>query len=285
MGSEGKKSENFKDIWNSTEFDREKITNQLLVEIYDEFRKSDEQMDCGLIQENMETLHWLAGEEYFDSVNPKEEIQKAKTRAKAKRPVYKKLAHSKIFKPAVAASLAIAMLLSANSILAYATGKDIFDRIVEIGNGYIGFNFSDSADPGSSYRMTDSNAICRTIKKDCAPCNLFPMLPQSLPQNFKIENFEPQKFKTSQTVSITLGDGKNSFMIYIERYSDRSHMPEIKIPDNEPSVKKIKIKGKDAYLTEISNKWTSIFQEGDYVYNFSSTLDYNRTVQILESVN
>jgi hypothetical protein len=271
----------FKDIWNNTKIDDESTKNQLLVEIYNEFRKSDDKMDCDLIRENIETLHWLAGKEYENDVDPKEAIRKAKARAKASQPKFKRLFHLKFFKSAIAVCMAVVVLLSANAIVANATGGTIVDNVIQLGKNCITFNFKKSK--GSSGTMVSNDILYETMRKNCSKYQLSPLLPKMFPQDYKMESFSEQALKGNDTLSIVVGNDKKSIVIYIEYYQNNKDIPTIKVSDT-PDVLKLNINNLEIYLSKKADKYIAIFNNGNYVYTITSPLDYDQTKKILNTL-
>lgn len=135
-----------------------------------------------------------------------------------------------------------------------------------------------------SEQITDNEALYQELRKKCGKYSLFPMLPKSLPQDLKILSFEQQSLTKRETLAIVLGNKKSSIIMNIDFYLDKNTVPIIKIP-NSSDIGKISIHGENVYLSTENNKISSIFNYGNYVYKYSSTLSYDETVDVLQSLH
>jgi hypothetical protein len=270
----------FKEIWNNTEIDEEKIKNQLLLEIYDEFRKTDDKMDCDLIKENVETLYWIAGEEYENDIDVKTKVGKAINDAKTYGGKLSQLFRYKFLKPLLSVFMVILILIAGNYILVSATGDNILDEVIKFGDKYIGFNFA-KGNKSSSEVVVSNDQIYKLLKEKCEHDHLFPLLPNLLPQDFKVTSYESQEFKIREAITIVLKDNKDSIILGIYYYPDSKDIPEIKTPAT--SVNRVVVDGKDVYISKNGDKYLAIFNVGNYIYNINSTLSYDQMATIIKS--
>lgn len=268
---------------------KEKI-NELRAQIYAELHKPDDEMDCDLIDENIRTLFLLEGGEYDDHVDAEAGLKKvrkmAEERAKAAQPKLKRVMQNRFMKPVLAACLTLVFLFSANAIAVHATGNGLLDSVVKFGRNYISFDFTQSKSQTSSGQQTvsENDALYQELIKKCKESDLTPLLPNSLPKDFKILHFEQQNFPIRKNLSINLGNGKDLIAMNIDYYYDRNNISVIKAPEAS-DYDKLEIQGIDVYLLKKSDTFVSIFNKGNYVYNINSNLPHDETVKVLNSLS
>lgn len=265
--------------------DKEKI-NELRSQIYEELHKPDDEMDCDLIDENIRTLFLLEDGEYENHIDAEKELEKARKKAEAAQPKLKRILQYKFMKHVLAACLTFVFLLTANAIAVQATGNNLLDSVVRLGKNYIGFDFTkrNSQSPNIQGEIGENNALYQELLEKCNEYDLSPLLPKSLPQNFTIINFEEQNFEIRKVLTIQLGNETDSVLLHIDYYYDPKSIPEIKTP-NTSDYEKMTIQGNDIYLVKTGNAYVAMLKDGNYVYNINSKISYDKTVDLLNSMN
>ena len=260
------------------------IEIRLRSQISEELHKPDDEMDCDLIDENIRTLFLLEGRKYENHVDAGAELAKARRKAKAATPVLKRVIQCRFIKPVFTACLILVFLLSVNAIAVYATGNSLLDSVVKFGRNYISFDFTKNKSQTSSGQqmVSENDALYQKLVKKCKGFDLSPLLPKSLPQDFKILNFGQQSFKIKKNLSIDMGNNTDLITINVDYYYDRNNISIVKAPETS-DYDKLNINGIDIYLMKKSNTYVSVFNNGNYVYNVNSNLPYDETVKILKS--
>ncbi|MVB10286.1 hypothetical protein CAFE_09680 [Caprobacter fermentans] len=277
-----------KKILSEEKLDGKEKINELRAQIYAELHKPDDEMDCDLIDENIRTLFLLEGGEYDDHVDAEAGLKKARKmaeeRAKAAQPKLKRVMQNRFMKPVLAACLTLVFLFSANAIVAHATGNSLLDSVVKFGRNYISFDFTQSNGRTASGQETvsENDALYQELVKKCKEFDLSPLLPKSLPQDFKILNFGQQNFKIKKNLSIDLGNNSDLITINVDYYYDRNNISIVKAPETS-DYDKLDIHGIDVYLMKKSDTYVSVFNDGNYVYNVNSSLPYDETEKVLKS--
>jgi hypothetical protein len=259
------------------------ISNDLRIQIYDELRKSDDDIDCDLIDENIRTLTSLAGQEYKED-DIKEIVEKIREKENTSQPQYRKILNSRIFKPALTAGIVVVSILTVNFCIVQATENNIFDSIVRYGRGIISYDFKNSKGNNSTGQILTNSSLYDTLKQDCNKYDLSPMLPKVLPYDFKVKSFDEQNFQYRKTLSIYLANKTDSLALQIRYYPNQNDISEVQTA-SATDLEKIIVNGKDVYFSKEGDKILSIFSIGNYVYNFSSTLSSAQTIEILKSLN
>lgn len=279
-------TEIIKKIVSEEKEDDENTINALRSQIYDELHKPNDEMDCDLIDENIKTLYMLEGREYESNVDAEAELNKARKKAKTAQPIFQRVLQYKFMKPVWAACIVIVLLFSANAVSVHATGNSLLDSVVRFGRNYISFNFTKSRNQTSSGQevIAENDAVYQELKNKCQELDLFPLLPKSLPQDFKMLGFEQQSFKIKKNLSINLGNSKNSIMINVDYYYDQRNISTVKAPETS-DYDKLNIHGINVYLLKKSDTYVSVFNEENYVYNVNSNLPYDETVKVLKSLD
>jgi hypothetical protein len=276
-------AEIIKDILKEDKNSVRNISNDLRIQIYDELRKSDDDIDCDLIDENIRTLTSLAGQEYKED-DVKEIVKKIREKENTVQPKYRKILNSRSFKPVLTASIVVVSILTVNLCMVQATGNDIFDNIVKYGRGIISYDFKNPKSNNSTDQILTNSALYDSLKQDCNKYDLSPMLPKVLPHDFKVISFDEQDFQYRKTLSINLADKTDSLALQIRYYPNQNDIPEVQTA-SATDLEKVIINGKDVYISKEGDKILSIFSVGNYVYNFSSTLSSAQTIEILKSLN
>ncbi|HHV32359.1 MAG TPA: hypothetical protein GXX74_08160 [Clostridiales bacterium] len=141
MGCTKQDAEIIKKIMTEEISDDKAVENELRAEIYDELHKPDDEMDCDLIDENIQTLFMLEGRNYENHIDLEEELNKARKKSDTAQPKLQKDLR-RFMKPVLAACMAIVVFFSANAAVVHATGNGILDKVVQFGRNYVGFDFT-----------------------------------------------------------------------------------------------------------------------------------------------
>lgn len=283
MNQYNKDAEILRKILNEDVDESHNKVNELRIEIYDEIRKSDDDMDCDLVDENIKSLLMLNNQkyEYSDKANVTKTIWEKVERAEQPTAQAQKVVRHKLLsRVAMALCLTVFIFAGANVYVAEATGNSIIDRIVEMGKRSIIFNFHNT----DSAQVVLNETLYENMKQTCKNYNITPLLPKSLPQDFKIISVDEQNSPIRKQVSIQLGNAKQVFIIEVRQYFDQTDIPNLQTP-NATDLQKIAVNGKEVYISKAGDKYISIFNDGSYVYDISSTLNLDQTTAIMKSFN
>lgn len=279
-------SEILREIGKSADPDRLRNRDRLRVRIYDELRKADESVDCDLIAENIRTLHLLDGQEYDSGADTAAVVRAVRKRAVSSRPRWKRLLRGKLFRPALAACAALVVLAGVNTAVARATGNGIVDHIVRYGKDYIGFNFRDSQSSAQAETTgsSDGVSLSASLRQQCENAGLSILLPAKFPADFRQTQFQPQDIgDIGKSVSIAVGDKKDTVVISVRTYIDQAYLPSVKTP-GATDLTRLNIGGLTVYMVREGSHYVSVFSDGNTVYTISSSLGKSQTVDMLNSL-
>lgn len=192
--------------------------NEYRLRIYDELRKGDD-MDTDLIDEYIRLSLLIEGKEYDEDIDVKEEIKKAKKRAAASRPMFRKILDFRLSKLMLALCCVVALIAAANFFIVQATGSGINDYVVDFGKNYIGINFLNSPDKAAQKQgAVSDNELYKTMQNECEQYGLTPLLPTQMPSGYKQQNFTKQETSVSKNADFHLADPGNPIALDIEYY-------------------------------------------------------------------
>jgi hypothetical protein len=256
--------------------------NEYRLRIYDELRKGDD-MDTDLIDEYIRLSLLIEGKEYDEDIDVKEEIKKAKKRAAASRPMFRKILDFRLSKLVLALCCVVALIAAANFFIVQATGSGINDYVVDFGKNYIGINFLNYPDKAAQKQGTVSdNELYKTMQSECEQYGLTPLLTTQMPSGYKQQDFTKQETSVSKDADFLLADPDNTIVLNIEYYPNTDYLLHLKLP-GATDLTRFNDDGMDIYLAKESSKYVSTFYNDHYVYTISSPLGHDETVAIIKS--
>jgi DNA-binding transcriptional MerR regulator len=249
--------------------------------IDEELKKPDEEMDRALIDECIQFLAEIkdSHEEEISDVRMGENISRINQSLGLKR--RKRFMENRLVKASSIVVILIVVFVFANFMVAKATGQNVFDGIVEFGQNFIGLDFNKQA---SSSPIVENDQLYQSIKAECTKYDLSPLIPKSYPKDMKLINLKENNTTQSKVLTITVGENKNSVVIFIAYYLDKQNIPEFKMPDST-KLDQLNANGNAIYLSKEADKYTAVFNDGNYLYNISSSLKNEQMLELLKSLN
>jgi len=251
---------------------KEVLLDRLKLIVANEMDKSDEDKDCDFILECIDYINQIEGKEKEES-DIEEKVENIISAAKFKKHGNVPTTSPLFLRTALAIGGAFIILLVINSIFNLTTGDNIFYR-----------NKSpiSRSSVASTIGENTANNLYTTLTDECKLFGLTPILPSNIPNDFMQKQFEITVENGNKILNITLENGSDILAISAEYYIDKNEIP----PQEEPSYAgpDLTIKGTKVYLTEKNNQYVTSFNYGNYSYSINSTLNFNQTKEILESI-
>jgi YHS domain-containing protein len=132
----------------------------------------------------------------------------------------------------------------------------VLNTVIEMRQTHSGINISEYGTKGDSY---SSNEITLGY----------------IPIGFKLE----KRDVTSGMVSLVFKGGKDYFIFFMNKINN-----SMIIDTEDASVKRIQINGKDAFFSSNKNANILVWNDEEYTYSLSGSIEENKMIKIAESI-